>query len=514
MPSREELLRRQKSLGQFGEFILDCEDLQKVLDEACRLISEALGTDLAKIIEIDRASDTGLIRAGIGWRPGIVGKERLQLSERSSESYAISTSEPVVTQDIAQEDRFEYPEFMKDHGVVAIVNVPIMLPRRVPYGLLQVDAREPRAFGDEDIEFLKTYAMTLGPVIDRLRTVGELRETDERLHLIVENARGYAIIVSDPEDRITDWLADSEEIFGWSAEDIIGKPTSVLFTKEDRDHGQPERELKDAREGGAAANVRWHCRRDGRRVFIDGQTVALRDADGKLRGYLKIGQDVTHRKLGEERQATLLAELQHRVRNVLAMIRSVIRRTADTSETVEGYHQHLEGRITAMARTQALLTRAPGAGVDLQNVILDELLAQSAGQDQFTVAGQDVELAPKAAEVLTLAIHELATNATKYGALTAPEGRIDVRWSTEKRDDQDWLMLTWTENGVQISGTPKRRGFGTELIVRRVPYELRGHGKLDLGEQGLVATIEFPLLPGESVLQTDAGRLVEAGEGR
>jgi hypothetical protein len=111
MPDREELLRRQRALGDFGEFVLDNDDLQKILDEACRLITEALGAEYAKIVEIDHKSSTGLIRAGVGWRPGIVGNERVDLHERSSEAFAIEKTQPVVTQDIAEEERFEFPAF-------------------------------------------------------------------------------------------------------------------------------------------------------------------------------------------------------------------------------------------------------------------------------------------------------------------------------------------------------------------------------------------------------------------
>ena len=308
MADREELLRRQKALGQFGEFVLDNDDLQKILHEACRLISEALGVDFAKIIEIERSSNSGLVRAGVGWKPGIVGRERLNLSERSSEAYAIAKSQPVVTRDIEDEERFEFPRFMRDHGVVSLVNVPIILPGRKAWGVLQVDAKQRREFGEEDIDFLRTYAMVLGPVVDRLQTVVNLEQSDERLRLVLENARGFAIVLSDTDDCITDWLADSDQIFGWSAGEMIGKSVKSIFTPEDREAGIPDRELARARDEGAAPNVRWHTRRDGGRVFLDGQTVALRDSAGAVRGYMKIAQDVTDRKRNEERQAVLLSQ--------------------------------------------------------------------------------------------------------------------------------------------------------------------------------------------------------------
>lgn len=502
MASQEELMRRQHALAQFGEFVLDNDDLQKVLDEACRLIAIALDVDLAKVVEIDRATNTGLVRAGVGWRPGIVGRERVDLDELSSEAYAIKTTEPVITNDVAREERFHFPRFLLEHGVVALVNVPILLPGRKPYGVLQVDARQARNFDQRDIEFLKIYAMVLGPVVDRLKTAVELRHAGQRLRHVVESARDYVIVLSDPDDRITDWLAGSAAILGWSAEEMVGQSTARLFTDEDRSAGVPDRELARAREDGVAPNVRWHSRKDGSRVFLDGQTVALRGVTGELLGYLKIAQDVTERRRSEERQSVLLAELQHRVRNVLAMVRAIVRRSAVGGLTAEQIREHLEGRIDAMARTQALLTRSVGRGVELEDLVRDELVAQSSGVTP-QVSGPPVQLAPKAAEVLTLAVHELATNSVKYGALGQPGARLAVEWARERRDSVEWLRFRWSETGVRIADSePRRRGFGTELITRRVPYELSGAGRIEIGADEVQCTIELPLVPGESILDT------------
>jgi PAS domain S-box-containing protein len=333
--------------------------------------------------------------------------------------------------------------------------------------------------------------------------LGELEQGNERFRLIVENARDYAIILSDPDDVITDWLPGAAAVFGWSEKEMIGRRVSTIFTPEDRAQDVPEKELARARTEGAAPNIRWHVGKGGMRVFLDGQTVALRDTAGAVRGFMKIGKDITERQRNEERQAVLLAELQHRVRNVLAMVASVVNRGAADSSTEE-FRDRLSGRIAAMARTQALLTRGAGVGVELDGLVRDELLAQAADELRVSIGGPDVILAPKAAEVLTLAVHELATNAAKYGAIRAPRGRIEVRWARHQREEQDWLELHWTESGVEINPAPDRRkGFGTELITRRVPYELRGEGELSYATGGVRCRISFPLSEGESVLQTD-----------
>jgi two-component sensor histidine kinase len=189
MANHDQMLKRQKVLANFGDFALRSQDLDEILQRACELISEALETDLAKVLEIDHERQELLVKAGVGWRPGIVGQTRLPMGELSSETYAIDKGEPVITQDISKEERFEFPAFLKEHGAAAIVNVPIFLPgeEMKAYGLLQVDSRKPRNFGEEDQEFLRTYAAILGPVIDRLHKVHDLHlALDVNQHLLQE----------------------------------------------------------------------------------------------------------------------------------------------------------------------------------------------------------------------------------------------------------------------------------------------------------------------------------------
>ncbi|WP_120010934.1 PAS domain S-box protein, partial [Teichococcus vastitatis] len=213
-------------------------------------------------------------------------------------------------QDISQEDRFDVPPFMKDAGVVALVNVPVFLPGGRPYGLLQVDDTKPRDFGQDEVQFLRTYAAILGPVIDRLLMAQTLRSTEERFRLTVEAALDYAIFLTDPEDRITDWLPGAQAVFGWTAEEAVGQPSAIIFTPEDRERHQDQWETATACRTGVAPDIRWHLRKDGRRVFIEGSTRALRDPNGTLLGFLKIGQDVTARRAAEER----LRESEERLR--------------------------------------------------------------------------------------------------------------------------------------------------------------------------------------------------------
>jgi PAS domain S-box-containing protein len=245
---------------------------------------------------------------------------------------------------------------------------------------------------------------------------------------------------------------------------------------------------------------------DGGYSWFQTHAMPVRGGGGRIVEWLGASTDVQDMRALQDRQGVLLHELQHRVRNTLAIVRSIASSTAETSETVEGFAAHLEGRLSALARTQVVLTRHPGSGVDLESLIRDELLAQAAREGCFDLDGPEVRLSPKASEVLSLAIHELATNAVKYGALAPQSGHVSIRWSTHRREDHEtWLTLVWQETGVRVAAAaPRRSGFGTELIETRVPYELAGEGALRLYPGGLRCDIAFPLRGGASILQTDA----------
>jgi signal transduction histidine kinase/CheY-like chemotaxis protein len=181
------LLRQQTILAKFGELALKSDDLDGILTEACRLVGEALGTDLAKIVELQADGHTLLVRAGVGWKPGVVGKVTIEAEEDTSEGMALKTGEPMISPDIGKETRFRYPQFLLENGVRAVANVVIIGGKdRPPFGILQVDSREPRQFIDEDTVFLRSYANLVAAAVDRLRVIGEVREGQERLRLALE----------------------------------------------------------------------------------------------------------------------------------------------------------------------------------------------------------------------------------------------------------------------------------------------------------------------------------------
>jgi two-component sensor histidine kinase len=196
-------------------------------------------------------------------------------------------------------------------------------------------------------------------------------------------------------------------------------------------------------------------------------------------------------ELHDERRTA--SELQHRLRNNLALMRSVIRRSNETAESAEEFALHLDARIGALVRTQGMLGVAGVSSVELEELVRSELIASAVADKCYRVEGPPVRLHAKAAESLGLALHELATNSLKFGALAVENGFLAVTWTVSGLPAPE-LHLSWIESGVTIvSLAPRRRGFGQELIECTLPYELEARTRLTFTPGGASCTIDIPL---------------------
>ncbi|WP_294194243.1 GAF domain-containing protein [uncultured Sphingomonas sp.] len=242
--------------------------------------------------------------------------------------------------------------------------------------------------------------------------------------------------------------------------------------------------------------------RDGDYRWFLMRQVPRRDAQSAGMHWFGAATDVHDLHLLEERQRRLVAELQHRVRNILTVVRSVFARTVEAGGALDDVADHFRGRLDALARTQAIVTQTASGHVDLENLIRDELLSVGvADGEAMTVSGPDVPLPARAAEAIGLAVHELAINAVKYGALKVPGAMLDIAWSLcgEAGDcsggrGTPTLCLTWVEKGVPaVPISPSRQGFGTELICEALPYQYGARTDLAFVGGGVRCRIELPL---------------------
>jgi PAS domain S-box-containing protein len=232
-------------------------------------------------------------------------------------------------------------------------------------------------------------------------------------------------------------------------------------------------------------------RSDGEVRWIERRNSVSYDIDGHPKRVVGVSIDVTERKRAEERQLILLAELDHRVKNTLATVSSVVSQTAGGRTSVANFVKALDGRLRSMATTHGLLSFGRWQGVSLTELVRQEL-APYATRHNTMVNGPEVVLCPEAGQAMAMVLHELATNAAKYGALSTKQGRVSVRWKRQLNGHPLRLVLEWQEfDGPQVVA-PGRAGFGTSTIRDLIPYEFGGSVDLAFFSTGVQCRLELP----------------------
>ena len=325
------------------------------------------------------------------------------------------------------------------------------------------------------------------------RALGALRESEARLRLALEAGRLGAWEL-DVKDRV---LRASSTCLA-----IFGRPPGSDFTYDDlcaAVHPDDQERIQSSVARAIAERVDYDI--EYRAVWPDGSIhwVQLRGrliegAEGEPLRMAGVSLDITERKQVEERQALLSREVDHRARNALAVVLAALRLTK--ADDLHAYVRAVEGRVAALARAQTLLSEDRWTGADLQTLVLGELTPFLAGDPgRAALSGPSVLLPAEAAQPLAMAVHELATNAVKYGALSVAEGRIAIAWEVLRKPvGQAALWLRWAEcGGPPVLKTPERRGFGRRVLDGTVRGQLGGRLLLSWAPDGLACEIEVPL---------------------
>jgi PAS domain S-box-containing protein len=230
-------------------------------------------------------------------------------------------------------------------------------------------------------------------------------------------------------------------------------------------------------------------RPDGREIWLEETGTAEFDATGRHLRIKGLTRDITERKRSEERQRLLVRELDHRVKNVLASVATIAQRTREGSASIDEFLQTFDGRIQSLANAHALLSRSHWGGVNLAKLVGAEL-APCVGEGTASIEGPEVLLTAEATQAIAIVLHELVTNASKYGALSTPLGRIAVRW--HRRGAKEGLCLEWTEANGPAVAVPSQTGYGIRAIRKLIPHELGGTVDLTFDASGLRCRIELP----------------------
>jgi len=234
-------------------------------------------------------------------------------------------------------------------------------------------------------------------------------------------------------------------------------------------------------------------RPDGREIWLEQTAKGEFNAAGRLTRLKGLTLDITERKRAEEHQDRLTAELDHRIKNVLARVAVVAKQTREGSSTMEQFVKALEGRIQSMAAAHSLLSLSRWHGVGLADLVRDQLAPYATGAN-VTVSGPNIMLSVAATQALAMVLHELVTNAAIYGALSSPNGRVSVSWDKSSGERAaETVTIAWREIGGAAVVSPTQFGFGTSLIRELIPHELGGSVELGFGPQGVDCLIEVPV---------------------
>lgn len=322
-------------------------------------------------------------------------------------------------------------------------------------------------------------------ITERKRVEAELRDNEQKLRYlvsIVENSDD-AIVSKNLDGIITSWNKGAERVFGFTAEEAIGKPITIVIPT---DRQSEERDILTRIRRGERIDhfetVRQHKR--GSLIVVSLTVSPVKNAEGKVVGASKIARDITEQRRAQDQIATLAHEAEHRSKNLLANVQAAV--NLSQSDTAKGLKQAIEGRIQALANVHSLFVETRWIGADLSTIATQELAPYSAkNNNRVCIEGPAVLLEPNAAQAIAVALHELATNAGKYGSLSSSKGRVDLKWLHQPGGR---LFVRWTEIGGPPVQPPTHRGFGSRVMERMIG-QLKGKTDFNWRPEGLVCEI-------------------------
>jgi two-component system CheB/CheR fusion protein len=366
-----------------------------------------------------------------------------------------------------------------------------------------VHSSEPRAWTAREVELVQEVAERTWDAVERARTEATLRESEARLASFGE-ASSDVLSIRRADTLDWEYLSPAfERVHGIDrAAALSGEGLATwleLILPEDRD--EAVRHVERVRRG-ESATFEYRVRRpsDGQIRWLSDTEFPILGPDGKVERIGGVAHDITDEKRTAGRLEVLVGELQHRTRNLLSVVRSVAGRTLANSDSLEAFQKRFEARLKALARVNGLLSRLEeGDRITFDELVEAELAGHGlASGDRVSLKGpRGVPLRSATVQTLALALHELLTNATKYGAFSQPEGRLDISWHLLDAGGEPRLRVDWRESGVAIAATEGVAdgggGYGRELIERALPYQLDAETRYDLRSDGLRCSITLPI---------------------
>jgi PAS domain S-box-containing protein len=459
--------------------------LEDVYDAALDAITDTLGCGRASVLLFD---EQGVMQF-VAWR-GLSDTYRQALAGHSPWRPRERDPEPLLVPDIL--DTAE-PEWIKaaiaGEGIRGLGFVPIVAQGEV-IGKFMTYYAMPHAFSRHEVELATAIARQVGFSIRRARAEEELRDSEERLRLLSELAP-VMIWMGDATGKCLHLNRALREFWGLPDEPAGWDGFDWRETVHPEDRAAMQAALDAALAAGTPLRLRARFKRArGDWRVLETEARPRLSARGGFLGMIGVNIDVTEREEAAAQRELLLAEMSHRVKNTLAVVQAIARQTFKQAEAPEA-GRAFEGRLAALAAAHDLLTRESWESAPLTRLAADALRADDERKARVAISGPEVLLPPKQAVAVTLALHELFTNALKYGALSNDAGRVTLAWRIEAAE----LRIAWIEAGGPLVTPPKRRGFGSVLIERALAHDCGATVRLEYPPDGLSCRIEIPLAP-------------------
>jgi PAS domain S-box-containing protein len=463
--------------------------------------------------------ELGVLLGGVNSLVDITGRKEAERSARQLAAIVESSDDAILSQDLNGIVNTWNRAAERLYGWTAdqIIGLPVEI-------LIPPDRRDEETFilkrarGGHRIQFYETHrrrkdgslvdvSLTVSPIknaqgrvvsVSKIaRDITERKQAEhlaQRLAAIVESSDD-AIVSKDLNGIITTWNPGSERLFGYTAKEAIGKPVTILIPadRQDEEPGILERIRRGERTDHYETIRR---RKDGSLIDISLTVSPIKDVGGRVIGASKIARDITERRRAREQQHLLFREMNHRVKNLFAVSGSILALSARYARTPSELAGAVQERFLALARAHDLTLpdvtsseMKPERATTLATLI-QTILAPWANRGHAAINGPEVPVSGKAAEALALLLHEMATNASKYGALSAETGYVEVSWCMSENE----LNLTWRERGgPPLSGKPEKEGFGSLLARLTITDRLGGKISHEWDREGLTVKLSAPL---------------------
>jgi PAS domain S-box-containing protein len=491
-----------KRLHELSAYLARSAEAGECLHAILHTIVELHQADCGIIALHDPRAESLNIGASTGIQHDVLAKLPLTPhAESGAIGSAFATRQRVVIEDVTTDARYTGSQSLAAlAGVRAVHSTPILTRSGELLGVLTVYFRQPRLPTEREKQYADICALHAGDAIEAARAEQALRESEQRFRTMADTAPAM-LWVTDANARCT---FQSRAWYEYTGMDLGGASNfGWLDAVHPEDRDATRQEFLRANTQRASFSLDYRLRHaDGAYRWVIDTGQPRFDADGAFLGYIGSVMDIHDRKQADQHLRMVLAELNHRVKNTLASIDAMAHQTARHSDSLEQFQQSFSQRIRSLGHAHGLLTRTRWEGASLRELLKTELKPRCGHDEQVHLNGPAIILRPKAALALHMVIHELATNAAKYGALSAAQGHVEVEWYVAQQSDEAQLHLRWTELGGPPVAPPVRRGFGSRVLDATVAYELEGELKLEFRKTGLICVINFPLTDNSGFLST------------